>query len=81
MKKPLPNPPQGAGEAGAVGTCRVAEYRRLVIRVRRFRVISCRDAASVLSKCAEWFSVTSVSSVFKIKIEMEAPPQPSPRGG
>ena len=44
-----------------------------------FRVIRCRDAALALSKCAGWFSVKSVSSVFK-KTE-EAPPQPSPRGG
>ena len=47
--------------------------------VRRFRVISCRDAALASSKCAGWFSVKSVSSVFK-KTEV-APPQPSPRGG
>ena len=39
--------------------------------VCRFRVISCRDAASVLSKCAGWFSVCSVCSVFK---KIGAPP-------
>ena len=58
--KPLPNPPQGEGEARAVESS-----QRLVVRVRRFRVISCRDAVSVLSKCAGWCSVTSVCSVFK----------------
>ena len=58
--KPLPNHPQGEGEARAVESS-----QRLVVRVRRFRVISCRDAVSVLSKCAGWCSVTSVCSVFK----------------
>ena len=53
--KPLPNHPQGEGEARAVESS-----QRLVVWVRRFRVISCRDAASVLSKCAGWYSVYSV---------------------
>ena len=72
---PRPSP-VGEGEIGAppqpspVGRERLArwelaEFKRLVMWVRRFRVISCRDAASVLSRCAEWYSVKSVSSVFK----------------
>ena len=36
--------------------------------VRRFRVISCRDAALALSKCAGWFSVRSVTSVLKKRL-------------
>ena len=63
--EPLPNPPQGAGEAGAMGARRVGEFRSLVMWVCMFRVIRCRDAALALSKCAGWFSVKSVSSVFK----------------
>ncbi len=43
--------------------------------VRRFRVISCRDAALALSKCAGWYSVKSVTPVFKRPL-----PNP-PRGG
>ena len=52
----------------------LAEFKRLVMWVRSFRVISCRDAASVLSRCAEWYSVKSVSSVFKKK---ELSPSPA----
>ena len=55
----------GAGEAGAMGARRVGEFRSLVMWVCMFRVISCRDAALASSKCAGWFSVKSVSSVFK----------------
>ena len=73
---PSPALPVGEGEIGAppqpspVGRERLArwelaEFKRLVMWVRSFRVISCRDAASVLSRCAEWCSVNSVSSVLK----------------
>ena len=60
---PSPALPMGEGEAGAVGGA-----QRLVMRVRRFRVISCRDAASVPSKCAGWCSVKSVTSVLKKRL-------------
>ena len=76
--KPLPDPPQGAGEADAVGARRVTEFKRLVLWVCSFRVICCRDAASALSKCAGWYSVKSVSSV--LKKDWGAPPRPSPVG-
>ena len=45
--------------------------------VCRFRVISSRDAASVPSICAVWFSVRSVTSVFK-KGQGGAPHHPTP---
>ena len=47
---------------------RVAEFKRLMRQVRRFRVISCRDAAFVSSKCAGGYSVKSVTSVLKKRL-------------